>query len=220
MHLPPRFSRILAVLLALCLSLTAFAAEKDRTANKSAFLKSLVIPGWGQYSLDRKNAALTFFGAELMLVGGMLTLNSYGRSTRADYQAMAAAYAGVQGSHGHDFYVDVGNWLNVDQFNERRLQSRQFDLLYTDPADHWAWDSDAHRAQMEMNRIRSDRAFNNILYLVGGLVLNHVASAIHAGRMAVLDREKAEAPKTTSWNVNIETVAPSSGLALRFTRSF
>jgi hypothetical protein len=203
----------------LVVAIPAVAAEKKQSGNHSAFLKSLFVPGWGQYSLGRKNAALTFFGAELMLVGGMLTLNAYGRSARADYQALAAAYAGVQGSHAHDFYVDVGNWMTVDQFNVRRLQLRQFDAIYTDPADRWAWDSDAHRAQMEMNRIRSDKAFNNVLYVVGGLVLNHVASAIHAGRMAVVDREKA-APKESSWNVDVQTVVPHSGLAVRFTRSF
>ena len=220
MRIPPRFSRLVAALLLLTLSLPAFAEDKKQESNKSAFLKSFVIPGWGQYSLGRKNAALTFFGAELMLIGGMFTLNAYGRSTRADYQALAAAYAGVQGSHSHDYYVDVGNWMTVDQFNERRLQERNFDALYTSPSDQWSWDSDAHRAQMEMNRIRSDRAFNNVLYLVGGLVLNHVASAIHAGRLAAIEREHAATPKTTSWNVDFQTITPSNGLAVRFTRSF
>lgn len=220
MRLTPRFSRFVAALLVMAVSLPVFAAEKKQTADHSAFLKSLVVPGWGQYSLKRKNAALTFFGAELMLVGGILTLNGYGRSARADYQALAAAYAGVHGGHGHDFYVDVGNWMTVDQFNQRRLQERNFDALYTDPSDHWAWDTDAHRAEMEMNRIRSDRAFNNVFYLVGGLVLNHIASAIHAGRMAVVDRDKASAAKATSWNVDVQTAGPSHGLAVRFTRSF
>ncbi|HEY3294338.1 MAG TPA: hypothetical protein VGL38_02770 [bacterium] len=220
MRLSSASSRLIAVSLVLSLSLSAFAAEKPQSSNKAAFLKSFVIPGWGQYSLGRKNAALTFFGAELMLVGGMFTLNAYGRSTRADYQALAAAYAGVKGSHSHDFYVDVGNWTNTDQFNQRRLQQRQFDALYTDPADQWAWDSDAHRSLMETNRIRSDRAFNSVLYLVGGLVLNHIASAIHAGRMAALDREQSATPKTTSWNVDVQTVAPSKGLAVRFTHDF
>jgi hypothetical protein len=220
MRLPGRFTRIVTVLLAISVSLPVLAAETKPGANRSAFLKSFVIPGWGQYSLGRKNAALTFFGAELMLVGGMLTLNAYGRSTRADYQALAAAYAGVQGGHGHDFYVDVGNWMTVDQFNQRRLQERNFEALYTDPHDRWQWDTDAHRAEMEMNRIRSDRAFNNVLYVVGGLVLNHIASAIHAGRMAVVDRDREAAAKPTTWNVDVQTVAPASGLAVRFTRSF
>jgi hypothetical protein len=219
MHFPNRLSRALLSVLIVSVSATAFAADK-RSENTSAFLKSLVIPGWGQYSLDRKNAALTFFGAELMLVGGMLTLNSYSRSTKADYLSLASAYAGVTGGHDHDFYVDVGNWMTVDQFNERRLQERNFDALYTDPSDHWTWDTDAHRAEMEKVRLRSDRAHNNVLYLVGGLVLNHVASAIHAGRVAAIERQKAAAPKPTSWNIGFEPVAPSSGLQVRFTRTF
>ena len=57
---------------------------------------------------------------------------------------------GVSGGHGHDYYVDVGNWMTVDEYNERRLQERNFDALYTAPQDRWAWDTDAHRAEMEI----------------------------------------------------------------------
>jgi len=220
MHRRPLLLRTVTVMLILTLGSVAFAEETKHSANHSAFLKSLVIPGWGQYALGEKNAALTFFGAELMLVGGMVTLNAYGHSTRADYEALAAAYAGVHGGHDHQFYVDVGNWMNTDQFNEARLRDRQFDALYADPGDQWAWDTDAHRAQMEMNRIRSDRAYNSIFYLVGGLVLNHVASAIYAGRMAVVQAEKANASKSSAWDVNVQTIGPTNGLAVRFTRSF
>jgi hypothetical protein len=219
MHLSNRLSRgLILLLIVTVLSPASFAADKN-SDNRAAFLKSLVIPGWGQYSLGRKNAALTFFGAELAIIGGMFTLNAYGRSTRSDYQALAAAYAGVTGNHAHDYYVDVGNWMTVDQFNEKRLQERNFDAMYTDPHDQWAWDTDAHRAEMEKIRIRSDRAFNNMLYFVGGLVLNHVASAIHAGRVAAAERDKTDA-KPSSWNIGVQTIAPSSGLQIRFTRSF
>ena len=74
-----RLRAALALLLLAAVPLSGLAAEPAH--GRSAFLKSLVVPGWGQYSLGRKNSALAFLGVDLALVGGMLTLQSYGRST-------------------------------------------------------------------------------------------------------------------------------------------
>ncbi|MFZ5433114.1 MAG: hypothetical protein ACOZB3_04990 [Calditrichota bacterium] len=214
----PRLQRIIALVLALFLPLAANAAE--RAPGGTAFLKSLLIPGWGQYALGRNNSALAFLGADLALIGGMLTLNSYGNSARDDYKALAAVHAGVIGDHSHDFYVDVGNWMNVDQYNERRLRDRDYDALYTDPEDQWTWDSDHNRSEMEKIRIRSDRAFNSIIYFVGGMVLNHVASAIHAGRMAARQREGLSGIPDRDWNASVIPNLQAQGATLRFTYSF
>jgi hypothetical protein len=147
-----------------------------------AFLQSFLVPGWGQYSLGAKRSAATFFTAELLMLGGILSTRSYGVSTRDDYEALAAAHAGVVGEHGHDFYVDVGNWMSVHEFNQQRLSDREFDRLYSSENDYWAWDSEGNRDRMERLRVNSDQALNSTYYFVGGIILNHLASAVHAGR--------------------------------------
>jgi hypothetical protein len=186
----------------------------------SAFFKSLIVPGWGQLELGRKSAALTFFGTEVALVGGMLAMSSYGRAGRADYRSLAAAYAGVVGNHDHDFYVDVGNWMSVDEYNERRLRDRQFDALYTSPEDRWYWDSEDHRGQMERARVRSDGAFNKIFYLIGGLAINHVASAIHAGRAQSKQQKHASILSPQGWSVGLHPAIRNRGLRVSLTHSF
>jgi hypothetical protein len=215
-----RRSVICAVLLSVfLLSLPTNAAEGSKGGG--AFLKSLVIPGWGQYSLDHKNYALSFLGTEVTLIGGMLVLESYGASTRDDYEAMAAAYAGVQGAHSHDFYVDVANWMTVDQFNEQRLRDRSFDRLYTSSADRWSWDTNEHRASMERMRVKSDRAFNSVFYLVGGLVFNHLAAAVHAGRLAVQQQKPhASVWSPQGWAVNVRPMTKAKGVRFSFTHTF
>jgi hypothetical protein len=219
MRLSHYTTRLLTILLIGVCSLTASAA--DKRPGGTAFIKSLVVPGWGQYSLGQKNSALAFFGADLALIGGMLTLNAYGHSTKADYHALAAAYAGVTGNHSKTFYVDVGNWMTVDQFNEQRLRNREYDALYTSASDRWAWDSNAHRDLMKQTRIKSDRALNSVLYLVGGMVLNHVASAIHAGRLAVKQRDQqTDIPQLPKWDVEVQPVDLTAGLRVRLTHSF
>ncbi len=185
---------------------------------QTAFLQSLVLPGWGQYSLGQKNAAIAFFGAEAAMIGGMLAMNEYGSSARDDYIAMAHAEAGVEGDHEHDFYVDVGNWLNTDQFNEQRLRNREFDALYRLSSQRWEWKSDDRRGEFKKLRIRSDRAFNNILYLVGGLVLNHVVAGIHAGRSAAL--RNSESAPLSQWDVKVKPLRAEKGAKMSFTYRF
>jgi len=202
------------------LSVASFAHADETATGKSAFLKSLAVPGWGQYSLGQPNSALAFFGGELALVGGILTLNAYGRSARDDYRALAVAHAGVTGDHDHDFYVDVGNWMNVDQYNERRLRDRDYDALYTSSLDRWAWDSEEHRAEMERIRVKSDRAFNSVIYVVGAMVANHIASAIHAGRTAARLRAESENVSPTSWNVGVQPHVFSQGVTVTWSYSF
>jgi hypothetical protein len=193
-------------------------AEEARRG--TAFFKSLIVPGWGQLELGRKSAALTFFGTEVALVGGLLALNGYGRAGRADYRSLAAAYAGVAGNHDHGFYVDVGNWMSVDEYNERRLRDRQFDALYTSPEDRWYWDTEEHRGQMERARIRSDAAFNKIFYFVGGLAINHIASAIHAGRTQTTRQKQASALSPRGWRVGLRPAVRDRGLKVSFTHQF
>jgi hypothetical protein len=203
----------------LLLMAPAFVSGAEKPS-KAAFLQSLVLPGWGQYSLGKKNAALGFVSAEALLIGGMFTLRAYGASARDDYKAMAATYAGVMGDHDHDYYVDVGNWMNVDDFNERRLQERSFGELYTAEADRWEWDSDQHRAEMRNRRIKSDRALNSVLYLVGGLVLNHVASAIHAGRASVRMSRAQSSLTPPNWSVGLAPASQQGGMRILLSKNF
>ena len=60
----------------LLLLLPALVFGAGTKPKRAAFLQSLVVPGWGQYSLGKKNSALAFFGTEVLLVGGMFTLRS------------------------------------------------------------------------------------------------------------------------------------------------
>ena len=184
--------RKITLLLTACIFLSAFWSPAGAEGKGgSAFLQSLLIPGWGQYSLGQKSTALMFISAEVIFIGGALSLQSYGNSSRDDYEALARVHAGVTGSHSHDYYVDVGNWMTVDDFNNQRMLERNFGSLYSNPDDAWSWDSEGNRADMEKIRIRSDRAFNSIIYFAAGIAVNHLASAIHAGRQSATRKARA-----------------------------
>lgn len=193
---------------------TPKGASGDRGA---AFLKSLILPGWGQYDTGRKRAALLFALGELAVFGGMYAFHARGVAKRSDYKAYAAQHAGVVGGHPHSFYVDVGNWDRVEDYNEQRLKDREFDRLYTSPSERWEWDSDQHRVRMKKIRVQSDKAFNAVYYLIGGLLLNHIGSAIHAGRGA---RRSEEGAPRREFRAFFAPLSDRQGLSLHLNYSF
>lgn len=188
------------------------AAKKS--AGGTAFLQSLVIPGWGQYSLGARKSALLYFGSELAMVGGIYSMRSFSNSTKQDYLALARAYAGVTGEHGHEFYVDIGNWENTDLFNEQRLRERQYDALYRNETDQWLWESDERREEFKKIRIRSDRVKNSVIYLAGGLVLNHIVSAIHAGRLGSTKSKVEQSNQESKWELGAAPIRFGDGVVL------
>ena len=148
----------------------------------SPVVKSLVFPGWGEYSLGNQIRGRIFVLSETVLL--LAVLGSYSVSQRQDteFRAYAAEHAGIS-PDGKDrqFWVDIGNYSSLLAFNEEHLRWRDFNALYEDNDTWaWAWDSDNNRERFENMRIASDIWRLRGSFLIGGVVLNHIVSAIDA----------------------------------------
>lgn len=174
------------------------ADRSKRLRQSQAFWKSLLVPGLGQLSMDRKGVGCAFLAAETALVGGLIGLRTYAARVEDDYQTFAFQHAGITIGHDHQFYVDAGNWMNERLYNDERLRERDFDALYNNPEDVWQWDCDAARAEFKRMRISSDRARNTAVMVVGGMILNHLFAAIDAARGASEKSSLSFAPIGTS----------------------
>jgi hypothetical protein len=111
----------------------------------------------------------------------------YGNSVRTDARTFATANAGVNPAGKNDqFYVDVGNFMNVADYNDKKLRDRSPSLVYDPAAGYaWAWGSDAQRLTFRDLRVHSENMFNNKKFVGAALLINHVASAINAARAAI-----------------------------------
>ncbi len=160
------------------------AAPKSPTIG-GAFMRSLAIPGWGQHRAGAKTAARNFFVAEILLWGGFATQEVYGRWLKDDFKLFAATHAGAEISGKDDqFFVDLGNFISVDEFNQNRLRRRDVEGLY-DPATHfWRWTTEANRQKFFNLRKRSDKAFSRAELIAAGVIANHIISGIHAAWVA------------------------------------
>jgi len=154
--------------------------NKPLTGRQQPFFKSLLVPGWGQLSKGKRFKAYAFFAVEATLVTSLITFQTYKGWLEEDYETFACQHAGVTGGKDHQFYVDIGNWQDNTDFNEQRLRDRQFDRLYTNPADSWNWDAEENRLHFKSLRIDADRAGQKSLMVLGVLILNHLFSAVDA----------------------------------------
>ncbi len=82
--------------------------------------------------------------------------------------------------------MDVGNYLTLAEYNAAKMQNRTPDLVY-DPAAgyNWSWDTDANRMAFRDQRVSADNVFNNRKFVIGAILVNHIASAINAARIAI-----------------------------------
>lgn len=159
-----------------------------------AVLYSLLIPGLGEYYADGYASGKFFSIAEAALWLGYATVDIYGTMQRDDARSFAVAHAGIVPAGKDDqFYVDIGNFINTNEFNDKRLREREPGRLYdANVGFGWQWDSDASRQKFKDTRISADNALNNRKFVVAAIVVNHIASAINAARAAISHNKDLE----------------------------
>ena len=167
----------------------AFKAQnaESRRAPGLAAVYSLVVPGMGELYAGDFASGKYFLVSEGVLWLTFAAFEVYGNSVRDDARLFAAANAGVNPAGKSDqFYVDVGNFMNTADYNDKKLRDRTPSLVYDPAAGYaWQWGSDAQRVTFRDLRVHSENMFNNKKFVGAAILINHVASAINAARAAI-----------------------------------
>jgi hypothetical protein len=176
---------ILAVLLGYQMLTPAHAAEFPRRSKAKAFLLSVLLPGLGESYAGSKKMAAVFIGTECALWAGYAGFRAYGNWKEDDYRLYAAAHAGVNpAGKGLSYFADIENYGNIVEYNDAKLQQRRIDKLYPEHQGFdWKWDSEVSRRHFERMRVKRDQAFRNSMFVIGGIMINHLASGIDAIRI-------------------------------------
>ncbi|MBD3386280.1 hypothetical protein GF407_15325 [candidate division KSB1 bacterium] len=146
-----------------------------------AFLMSLIIPGLGQRYAESDKSRL-FMVAEVGLWLTYTGLITYRDWKREDYRIYAATHANVvlQGK-SDSYFIDVGNYNSIDDYNAAKLRQRNLpDYYHNTGKYYWKWASEAHRQKFDEMRVTSDQADNRALFALGAIFANHIFSAIHS----------------------------------------
>lgn len=172
-----------------------------------AVVYSLLLPGMGELYADRFDNGRYSLVAEAALWLTFTSFQQYGNWLQGDARSFASAHAGAVPSGKDDqFYVNLGNFSNVYDYNDKKLRDRNISEVY-DPSQgyFWNWDSDVSRQRFRSLRISSDKVFNNSRFVIGAIVVNHVLSALNAARLVRHYNKNAD-ETFGAWHVEPNTI--------------
>jgi hypothetical protein len=159
----------------------AAASSSSPKSKGKAFLLSLLVPGLGERYAARPQRGHTFLASEAVLWLGYAGLITFEDWRKDDYRNMAAAHAGVDVKKKSDsYFVDVGNYDTMDEYDAAKLRQRNLPAYYGDDSYNWNWDSRQNRKKFEDLRQSAERAANRAMFVAGAIVANHLISAIDA----------------------------------------
>jgi len=152
-------------------------------SNKSTLdpvLKSAVLPGLGQLELGEKKRSKVFILVECTLLATCLGSYYFSNKQIKNYKSFSAYHAGVDiRNKNHKYWVDIGNYLSLENHNAEHLRWRQINEIY-DVDNNWIWESEKHMNKFEKMRIRSDKFAKYGEYTLGIITLNHIVSSINS----------------------------------------
>ena len=170
-----------------------------------AAIYSLLLPGMGEVYGGTFSAGKYFLMAEAGLWLTYAAFELYGNDLRDNSRAYAVAHAGVSLAGKEDqYFIDIGNFIDIQEYNDKQLRDRQPGDLYGDPSFVWRWESDAARLTYRDQRINSETMYNNRKFVVAAIIVNHVLSAINAARgVAALNASLAEQRGALSFDATV-----------------
>jgi hypothetical protein len=166
------------------------SAQEAAPARKSAglaVLYSLLLPGLGELYVENFASGKYFLIAEGTLWLGYAAVEIHANGLRDDARSFAVAQAGVSVAGKDDqFFVDIGNFLNTGDYNDKKLRDRDPGKLYDPLAGYsWRWETDAARMTFRDQRVGSETMYNNRKFVGAAILINHLMSAINAARAAI-----------------------------------
>jgi hypothetical protein len=147
-----------------------------------AFLKSLLLPGWGELSAGSTKRGASFLLAEGILWGSFAALQVYSSWKQKDLENFAVERAQVNSiGKSKSFYSDVSNFSNIYEYNEEKRRFRQYDEVYPVDEDHfWQWKKERDQEKFDEMRSSTEVAKRNATLVIGGILVNHIISSVDA----------------------------------------
>ena len=199
--------------------------QERRSEEKSVFkavLLSLLLPGMGELYGGGFRTGKYFLFAESGLWLTFTSVEVYGHWLQNDARTFAGrhASANIEGKDDQ-FFVNLGNFKSVYDYNEKKLRDRDPSRLY-DPNGpfFWQWDNEESRMRFRDLRVKSDRVLNSVRFIVGAIIVNHIASAVHARQ--IVSRRNTEVSGGT-WDVQagiLGSLSRPNGVVLNVRKSF
>ena len=159
--------------------------EEKKSASK-AFFYSLLLPGTGEAYVGEAFQSKLFLGIEIVAWGLVIANIINVNSRESDYKNFAVQHAFLNRTgKGDQYWIDVGKFDTIYEYNEERLRERDVNALYPENSFYyWGWDNRNNRFSYDASRIETREIEQKRLYFYAAIALNHLVSAINALRLA------------------------------------
>jgi hypothetical protein len=198
---------------------TASGYNNKKISAGKVFFYSLLIPGLGEATLKKGGYTKFFLSVETILWGIYVTNRLKVKWNTQDYKSYAAQHAGINGRGKDDqYWINIGKYDNIYAYNEQRRKDRNVQEIYQNEADdYWYWDNKEDRLYYDEKRIKTRQMEIRNTYFIGGIILNHVVSAINALRLA---RKHNRHLKDLTWELDFQMDQESGTTTLSLIRKF
>jgi len=177
-----------------------YASEKKSVG--LGIVYSLLLPGMGELYADAYSIGKYFTIADGILWGTFIGMEVYSNWQENNYQTYAAANADVDNNNKDaDYYSTIGNYTSVFSYNEEKALERNYEEMLDPETDFWKWNTTDERQTYRDMWTSSEQTSNDIRFVIGGLILNRVASAINAARLVTAYNNKLK--EELSWNFSV-----------------
>ncbi|MEO0122434.1 MAG: hypothetical protein ABIL69_00290 [candidate division WOR-3 bacterium] len=156
-------------------------------------LASAIMPGWGEWILQKKNEARTFFILEGSFWVSYYSFNYFGHKIESSSKIFAFEHAGANPLRQDDEYFDnLEDFASSDEYN--LLVERDASLIYpNDPVkqqeyikehgyfgeDAWKWNTLTNRNLYWEKRKSARENFRRATFMTGFMIINRIVSVIN-----------------------------------------
>lgn len=164
-----------------------------------AILYSALLPGMGELYANNYQSGKYFTIADAALIGVYFGVNTYGDWKKENYKSFATTYGGISlTSKNDDYFATIGNYKNIDQYNDEKALEQRYNEMFDKNIMNWKWENETQRRQYRGMWLSSQRAYNNLQFVVGAMLINRLGSIINAVRSVVAYNKNLQ--QQTSWN--------------------
>ncbi|PID59386.1 MAG: hypothetical protein CR986_06475 [Ignavibacteriae bacterium] len=178
-------------------------STKDKKSGFMAVLYSLLLPGMGELYAGDYSTGKYFTIADGVLWTTFTGMIIYGNNKEDDYRAFAESYGSVNlDGKDEEYFANISIYNNIADYNRDKELNRKFNEVYSTETHYWTWLGTKQRKEYRELWLSSENAKNNVRFVVGGLILNRIISAIWAARTVAKYNKNLNTEM--SWNINFD----------------
>ncbi len=169
---------------------TLGSPEAQAQSAGGAFLRSLVLPGWGHHYAHggRWGRSGVFFAAtDIGLILGTSSAEWRRGSAVETYRTLATGRAGADiAGKDRTFFLRLATYRSSDEYLEVSLRNRAWDGInyVDDPAFQWNWESESDFLEYRSLGEESESLGRRRTILISSLVANRLIAGLSSARAA------------------------------------